>query len=238
MNILDLLYPKRCAICDRLLTWREQTNGNPGCCALCEKDLPFVKQPYCYKCGKPFPYEDMEYCEDCRKHNKTFASNRALFIYDDKIKESISNFKFHNRREYAKFYAEQIVRQYAEEILTWNLDGITAVPVHRKKKRERGYNQAECVAKEISKLLSLPYYDKVLLRTVNTLPQKELNNVERLKNLEKAFQLGENSVKLKQILIIDDIYTTGATLEACSRILKSGGASEVYSITVAIGQGY
>ena len=78
---------------------------------------------------------------------------------------------------------------------------------------------------------------KGLLRVADTLPQKELNNIQRLKNLEKAFKLGENSVKLKKILLVDDIYTTGTTLEACSRVLKQGGALKVYGITVAIGQG-
>ena len=231
MEMINWLYPKRCPMCDELMK-------EPYCCEACYKKLVFVKQPYCYQCGQPLELEEQEYCTDCRKHPKSFESNKALLLYDDRVRESLARFKFHNRREYAAFYAEECVKQYGNLIASYELDAIIPVPVHSRKKRERGYNQAALFGRELAKRMGLPFWKEGLKRSIYTLPQKELNNVERLKNLEKAFHIGKNNVKLKKILVVDDIYTTGATLEACSRVLLQGEAAKVYTLTVAIGEGY
>ena len=91
--------------------------------------------------------------------------------------------------------------------------------------------------KELAERLDIPFWEHALVRNMYTLPQKQLNNVERVKNLEKAFLIGENNVKLKRLLVVDDIYTTGSTMEACARILKQNGVDEVYFLTLCIGVG-
>ena len=231
MNIVNWLYPQRCPMCDELVR-------KPYCCPACYSKLTFVEQPYCYQCGQPLELMEQEYCADCQKHPKSFEANKALLLYDDLVKESLARFKFHNRREYAAFYAEECVKRYGDAVAEWEIDAVIPVPVHPRKKRERGYNQAALFGKEFAQRMGLPFWKRGLERSIYTLPQKELNNVERLKNLEKAFHIGKNNVKLKKILVVDDIYTTGATLEACSRVLIKGGAARVYTLTVAIGEGY
>ena len=231
MQILDWLFPPRCALCDEVI-------AKSYCCETCYEKLQLVVQPYCYCCGKPLHSEVQEYCVDCQKNPKTFTANRALFFYDEKVRASISRFKFHNRRDYARFYAEEGVKRYGDWILKYHPDAIVPVPIHKQKKRERGYNQAALFGKELAERLDIPFWEHALVRNMYTLPQKQLNNVERVKNLEKAFLIGENNVKLKRLLVVDDIYTTGSTLEACSRILSKGGAAQINSLTIAIGEGF
>ncbi|MDD5949275.1 MAG: ComF family protein [Lachnospiraceae bacterium] len=231
--IWDLLYPKRCAVCDGILTAKEHL-----CCAKCRGALPFIKQPCCYSCGKPLESENQEYCGDCRKNQKTFYQNRALFLYNEAIQSAMLRFKAGNRREYAEFYGEEIAKQLGGVIKGWDVDAILPVPLHSRKLKIRGYNQAELVAEVVGRQLDIPVITECLVRSVYTKAQKQLNNIERLKNLEKAFHFCKNSVKLNKVILLDDIYTTGATLEACSRVLKTGGIELVYGITIAAGQGY
>ena len=103
------------------------------------------------------------------------------------------------------------------------------------KQRKRGYNQAELIARELSKNLNLICASEILVRTRKTTPMKELNDEERRKNVERAFLVKENVVKYKKILLVDDIYTSGATMEACTRILLEAGISEVYILSICIG---
>lgn len=144
-------------------------------------------------------------------------------------------FKYHNRREYAQFYGEIIVERHGRELTELKLDGIVPVPIHRHKKRKRGYNQAELIARELGIRIHVPCYPDCLIRTADTTPQKELNDVQRLENLKNAFLFRENHVELKKVLLVDDIYTTGATIEACTLALLAGGVAEVYYTSVCIG---
>lgn len=233
MDILDYIFPRRCAICDSILTGKQHLS-----CSGCYQRLSFISQPCCYCCGKPLESEEQEYCGDCVKYPKSFSANRSLILYDEIASASLARFKFHNRREYAAFYGEEMVKYWGAVIVEWEVDAIVPVPVHHRKKRMRGYNQAELIADEIGKRMNIPVLTDCLVREVYTHAQKELNNVERLKNLEKAFHFCHNGVKLKKVILVDDIYTTGATMEACSRVLRAGGVNTVYGITVATGQGY
>ena len=112
------------------------------------------------------------------------------------------------------------------------------VPVHPHKRKVRGYNQAQLLAEELSKKIGVPVYKDYLVRIVDTSPQKELNDKARLGNLKNAFKLNENAIKLKKVLLVDDIYTSGATIEACTKVLLSAGTKEVFYTSVAIGKGY
>lgn len=230
---LDWLFPRRCAMCDEILGREEK-----GCCRDCYLKLSFIEQPFCYCCGKPLEQEEREYCMDCSKTRRSFVSNRSLLLYDERTELSIARFKFQNRREYAKFYGKELSDRYKSRILSWQPDALLPVPIHPKKYKKRGFNQAELVAKELGRRLAIPVLTDILVRKVETAAQKELSPVERLENLERAFQICENSVKLDKVILVDDIYTTGATLEACSRVLLSYGVQRVYGVTVAAGQGY
>lgn len=207
-------------------------------CEACRPLVHLVEEPSCLKCGKPVAKEEQEYCYDCLKYPRSFVHNYPVFLYDEGIRSSMSGFKFQNRREFADFYVQEAVQKYGDVLRSLNLDGIIPVPVHWKKRRQRGYNQAEILAVKLSRKLEIPCYPNYLKRVTNTLPQKDLNDKERVKNLENAFELGKRNQDLLRILLVDDIYTTGTTMEICTKVLmKNAGAQFVYGLSICIGQG-
>lgn len=239
ISILDLIYPRRCPICDAIVT-----DGIIH--KQCEEKLIPVREPVCFSCGKPLLCEEVELCRDCMKHPKHFRKGYAVFLYNDAIRPSMMAYKYANRREYTEFYMSRLLKQYG---LVWKkekFDAVIPVPIHRKRRAKRGYNQAELLAKEIGKALHVPVYDKLICRKVNTLPLKQLSNVERLQHLTRAFQPGyefmtkhkQECKAIKKVLLVDDIYTTGATMEACTMILLAIGVEEIHAASVCIGQGY
>lgn len=150
----------------------------------------------------------------------------------------MEGFKYHNKREYSDFYADDIARHLGYSIQAWNADILIPVPIHQIRKRKRGYNQAELLAKKIGNKIGIPVDSEKLFRIKKTLPQKELNDIERRKNLEDAFHVDKNVVQYKKAIIIDDIYTTGSTIDACAKALKAAGVKYVYFICLCIGHGY
>ncbi len=157
---------------------------------------------------------------------------KSLYIYRGVIKHTMYKFKYSNKREYARFFAQQAV-----EHLGWWLgaDVIIPVPMYEPKRKARGYNQAESFAEELSKLTGIPVDKKIIKRVKDTTPQKELNPIERKNNLKNAFQTQQNSVQYSHALIVDDIYTTGSTAEAVAKELIKTGVRQVYVLTVCIG---
>lgn len=196
-----------------------------------------IKQPTCFKCGKPVINNEIEYCFDCEKIPKLYVKGFPAFVYTDDIRESLMGYKYNNKREFTGFYVEEILKAYREKFLLIGFDAVIPVPIHKSKKRIRGYNQAELIAKEISKVINVPIVTNLVVRCEKTLPQKELNDKERVKNLKKAFKIEENKVKLDKVLLVDDIYTSGATMQAITYLLQERGVGEVYYTSVCIGKG-
>ncbi len=185
------------------------------------------------KCGKPVR-EQEQFCEDCCRRDHDFDQGRAVFEYKS-ISKSIYRFKYGGRQEYADYYAEEMVKEFGELIHFWHPDAIVPVPIHWKRRAGRGYNQAELLADGVGKRCNIPVYKKLVRRAVNTKPQKLLNVHERQNNLEKAFIISQNDVKLDTILLLDDIYTTGSTADAIARLLKQHGVHKVFVLSLAIG---
>ncbi len=238
-EIINLIYPVRCPVCDDIITRRGSL-----CHEECYEKLVKIKEPLCKKCGKMMEDESIEYCFDCTNKKKEFIEGRAVFLYDELMKNSISAFKYKSKKEYGTFYANEIVNYLGDFIKSKNIDAIIPVPVHKDKLKIRGYNQAYIIAKIVGKKLSIKVLSKALIRTTNTAPQKELNNVQRFKNLNNAFDVNrqffdslECVEKLNNILIIDDIYTTGATINNCAKALKKYKNINVYFVAVSIGHG-
>ena len=143
-----------------------------------------------------------------------------------------------NKREYADFYAKEAVRIYGDWIRRKQIEAIVPVPMYRLKEKGRGYNQAAVFARTLGEKMNLPVEKRMVKRIRNTTPQKELNDVERKINLKKAFQLVPNIVKYRKILIVDDIYTTGSTIDAVAEVLLQAGVDEIYFLCISIGEGF
>lgn len=226
---LDFIFPARCPACDKPAPFTELI------CPACKEKFVKVGAPRCLKCGKHIGDEREEYCKGCRLIMHQFEQGRGLFTYQS-MARSMYRFKYAGRREYARFYGEQIVKNLGKVIWGWKPDALVPVPVHAARKWERGYNQAEILAKEIGKKMGIPVKPCLLKRVKKTLPQKLLDDRGRQNNLKRAFKINENDVKLKKVVLIDDIYTTGSTIDACAFVLKKAGIEKVYFITAAIGK--
>lgn len=230
-DFLSLLYPLRCPICDAIPEFGD------AICPECEKKLVLIREPFCMKCGKPLEDERAEFCYDCTMKKHVFENGRALFVYQGIIRDSLYRFKYNNKREYAYFYAQQTARRYGGWITRMGIEAIIPIPLHKSRKKERGYNQAGLYAHYLGKELRLPVEEKLLVRVRRTIPQKELSENERKNNLKKAFKCRRNVVQFKKILLVDDIFTTGSTMDAAAEALKSIGIQKVYFVCISIGRG-
>ena len=250
-GILHLLYPKRCPICDGVLRPQTGTVFSTGAgqgqisatryypvCESCRKQIVYVEEPSCKQCGKPLSESRQELCGDCARKNHAFIQAKALWVYKGAVKQSIYRLKYGNRREYAISYAQEMAIRYGSWIRRRQPEAIVPIPLHRKRMRQRGYNQAELIARELGRLLEIPVRPRLLVRCVNTRPQRELNDKERKNNLKKAFKIGENGVQLECVLLVDDIYTTGSTMNGAAQTLKDAEIPRIYGINVSIGRGY
>ena len=229
-SAIQLMYPLRCPVCDGIVRpWGEKI------CLECLPKLKILTPPWCLQCGKKL-LEESEYCADCRSRKHSYLRGRSLYEYGS-VAGSIYRFKYGGRREYAAFYGEQAAEYLGDFIQQIRPDALVPIPLHSKRKAKRGYNQAELLAREIGVLTGIPVYAKALRRVRNTVPLKKLNPKERQNNLKKAFNISENDVKLKTIILVDDIYTTGSTMDEAARTLKEAGARNIYFIALACGAG-
>ena len=223
-----MLFPRRCPVCGQIVL-PEGALICPGCMA----KLHFIRQPSCKKCGTELIADRAEYCPDCLRRQRSFEYGIALIRYDAVAQKSMAAVKYKNRREYLDFYAEAAYRKYAARIARLSPDLIIPVPVHKSRMKKRGFNQAEEFGKRLSHYLEIPMNSSLLIRSKKTVPQKDLGPALRLKNLEQAFSCRKLPDRMKKVLLIDDIYTTGSTAEACSRALKKAGAEQVFLLVIA-----
>lgn len=237
LDLIRMLYPKRCPVCENIIPDTPE-HINRLICVPCNTKLRYISPPKCMKCGKQLYSESEEYCMDCKKKSHEFTQGVGVFSYDKNIKGAMYRFKYSNKREYAQFFGNILAARYGYLMRRWNVEVIIPIPLYRTKYLKRGYNQAELIAKELSKQMKIPVDSKLLIRCRKTRAMKELNDEERLKNLQNAFKLSKSIVKYKRVLLVDDIYTTGATMDACAGILKEGGVKDVYCAGVCIGNGF
>lgn len=233
-RLTDILFPTRCPVCDRIL------GGDEACiCADCERRVPLITGPTCMKCGRPVEDAVQEYCFECTKKNHRYSAGYAALVYNEDMRRAMSGLKFNNRRDNADFFVHELLKGCRSFVEAFAPDMLVPVPIHRSRRRTRGYNQAELLALGLSGHLGIPVID-ALVREKKTLPQKKLSDTERLLNLKGAFAPNPDEGKriiAGRILLVDDIYTTGSTLEACTETLLEGGAGEVGIICACIGKG-
>lgn len=227
---LGILYPQTCCFCGKL--------SRTPICKECEGKIIYIQEPVCKKCGKPIRYEENEYCGDCAEKSFHYEQGRSVWLHKGNVRWSIYQFKYHNRRIYGKFYAQELYRVYGELIRKWKIDVIIPIPLHHRRRRKRGYNQAQLVARHLGKLAGIRVETKAVVRVHNTKPQKELSHKERKKNLKDAFRVTKYWKTEQNVLLVDDIYTTGNTIDSVAEVLKEKGAHKVCFLTISIGQGF
>lgn len=229
-NAVRLLFPLRCPFCDGIVA-----SFGEKVCGKCADKQRLLTPPYCMKCGKKLQNEG-ELCADCREKNHVFARGRALYEYESAA-GALYRLKYGGRQEYADFFGEEMAFYLGGFIREIRPDALIPIPLHGRRKRRRGYNQAALLARALGRYLDIPVAENCLVRVKNTVPLKRLNPKERQNNLKKAFNIAENDVKLKTVIIVDDIYTTGSTVDEAARTLAACGVEHIYFVTLACGAG-
>ncbi len=236
-KILDLVFPKKCMVCKEIFDFNETSIG------VCDDCIKIFKAPTgttCKQCGKE---TEQEYCDICTKYlsgklykDNTFyfTKNYPIFIYNDSTKISIFELKYSKNLSVLKGF-EKIINQRLKDLDFSKIDLIIPVPMYIKKERKRGFNQAKLFAKLVSNLTKINYNDKALIRHRKTTVQSDKTLSMRYANLENCFSVTDkNSIKNKTILLIDDIYTSGSTINMCAKTLIENGANEVFSLSISI----
>lgn len=226
------LWPEVCPFCGRA--------NRSGICEDCRKETDQLRivHPRCMKCGKPVSRPEQEYCYDCMHAHHWYDRGVGVWVHRPPVSTSIYQLKYHNQRRYGVLLAKEMVSVYGQTIRKWAPDLIMPIPVHRKRMKKRGYNQAQILAEEIGKMLGILVDTENLARWKDTDPQKILGTQARKRNLMGAFAVRKSFLPVPCVLLVDDIYTTGNTIDAAARILKKCGVEKVYFLTISIGQGY
>lgn len=228
--VLGLLFPDRCVLCD-----------NPGdlwlggLCPSCRESFVPIRDPWCMKCGKQLLSKEEAYCGDCRRKDHAYERGISLCVYNEPVRRSIYRLKYRERQRYARFYGRAMAKCLTRQIGGFEADLIVPVPLHENRLKVRGYNQAALIARALGEAVGIPVREDVIRRGKDTKALKLLQPDERREQLKSAFNITSNSVKLNNVLVVDDIYTTGATMNEIARQLKSAGAKKVYFITIASG---
>jgi len=219
---LDLFFPPWCIGCGR--------EGQYICNACCEK-LPIVSPPVCAICGRSLTEENT--CPDCIEGPVTIDGIRAPFLFHGVIRKAIHELKYRNLKAIAPLLAGFLYDYLLENPIPG--DVLVPVPIHTKRLRERGYNQSSLIARELGRKNELPIIEDCLVRRVNTPPQvRTASAVERRKNIADAFACNNDRLKGRQVILIDDVSTSGATLNTCAEALKQAGATIVWGLTIAL----
>lgn len=180
-------------------------------------------------------------CNDCKERKFAYARGYALWEYNPSTKKIIAEFKYGGRRDYTDFLVSELAYHMSDMLKNIKPDVIVPVPLHKSRLRRRGFNQAEIIAEGISRKTGIRLMNDVIIRKKKTSPQKELDDNERNKNLKDAFVIDVDNLKkyqyIKSALIIDDIYTTGSTIDACAALLKKEEIESFFAV-LCIGKGY
>lgn len=226
--ILDLLYPPVCMICGKLLT--EKT----GLCQDCFRKLQWIEGPRCMCCGKPLVIPDGEYCSDCSKRERGFDAGIGVFPYKNCIRRAVLDLKNNGKKENAAFLGACMAASVRPLLLSWRPQCVVPIPLVPEKMQSRGYNQAALLADAVGQYLHLPVKKNLLYRKNSRREQKQLHRFARKRNTEGVFGVRQGKIP-ERILLVDDIYTTGSTLEAAACELKRAKAEKVYFVTACMG---
>lgn len=219
-TLLDLLFPPRCVGCRQFGSWL---------CSECRSAIEVLRPPLCPRCG--LPTAKGQFCPHCQHGALQLDGIRSVAFFEGPLQQAIHYLKYSNSRHLAAPLGEMMVSYWQD--VHFPADVIVPVPLHARRLRQRGYNQAALLARELGKGVGLPVLEDALLRVRDTASQVDLNAEERKENVRGAFYCPDDRLAGKKVLLVDDVYTTGATLEACSLALKQRGVHRVWALTLA-----
>lgn len=237
----NFLFPRRCVACDSVLPYGIGVNKE-HICKNCADKISFISDNSCKKCGAELNNLNEYLCERCKLYESGKKSyydyGFGLCRYVDTVKESIHRFKYQNRPEYIEFYAKCIASRFINRFKNMDIDCFVPVPIHKTRLKERNYNQAELLARYISKYLKkygifIKVNTSLITREKKTMSLNKLSDIDRANTLKDAFYV-DNKKHIRNVCIIDDIYTTGSTIETMSKILKENGVEHIYFTTIAV----
>jgi competence protein ComFC len=231
---LGLFYPDSCQLCVR----QRATSPEGYVCTTCRQEVQFIRPPFCGVCGRPFegeltsPFE----CANCRGMEPHFDWARSSVAFGGPVQEVIHRYKYARALWFEPFLADLLIREAVPRLAGEHWDALIPVPLHPLREREREFNQSERLGRRLSAAAGIPLNTRLLKRVEPTRTQTQLSRAERLANVRDAFALRKGvSLQGWRCLLVDDVFTTGATTSACAKVLRRAGAEFVAVWTVARG---
>ncbi len=230
-KLFQFLLPPQCNCCERFLD-----EGQDAICPDCFSEIHWIGPPFCSICGTPFISEEdkLHPCGRCLTKGRYFTTARALGVYDGSLQEAIHRWKYEGKTTLTPLFGRWMtegLNRYWDPTL---FDLLMSVPLHPQRLRERGFNQALLLVEELSRRTGIPYRKRGLRKVRPTTPQVNLSGAEREKAVRRSFHvMRKEEVEGKSILLVDDVYTTGATVNECSKVLLAAGAKRVDVLTLA-----
>lgn len=228
-KFVRLFFPNRCVLCESVLA------GDAALCETCRGKITLLgTASLCQKCSRPVS-SGQAFCRDCLVQAHSFAACYAAALYEGALRQSVLRFKFYRHPEYYRGYAQMILARLVQTEHLPHFDAVIAAPLSAERRKERGYNQSELLAKAVSKGLGVPFEKNCIQKIRHTPAQSTLSYTERMHNLRSAFRIkAKERVRGKTILLVDDILTTGATADEIARVLLRAGAHSVYAAVLAV----
>ena len=218
---VESFFPRRCVGCGKI---------GGFLCSECLGKLPRLLPPLCPSCGRSQASGIV--CPDCRQRQTEIDGIRSLFRLDEVIRKAIHQLKYRNLKAISPCLAELLADYFESNSLP--CEALLCVPLHPRRLRERGYNQSGLLARELGRRVGMPVIEDCLIRVKQAQPQvRAVDVAERRRNVADAFVCRDEGISGKQIILIDDVCTSGATLESCAAALKSKGAASVWGLTLA-----
>jgi competence protein ComFC len=232
-KLLELVvFPSACRICGRIL-------DNPGervVCGACWESLQPPRPSLCPSCGRFYEGAgESHFCPRCLASRPRVAVHRSCGDYRGTLKDLILLFKYRELSILGRGLADFAVKAVGDdEELWWGAEALVPVPLHPRKRRVRGFNQSSVFAREVAKRLGLPVLEGALVKTRHNVPQTSLEAGDRVENVRGAYRVkGQSAVRGRILVVVDDVSTTGSTIEECARVLLEAGAKEIRALTIA-----
>jgi len=220
-QVLDIFIPPCCVVCNKVETWL---------CDSCAQEIPLFDAPICPRCGRPEAGGQL--CRVCQRAPLHVNPVRSAFLFEGHIRDVIHALKYRGARDVARTLGRRMAEAWRFHAM--QSDVLVPVPLHPSREIKRGYNQAAIIAEALGHEVRIPVVEQVLLRVRNTVSQIKLNRQERQENVGGAFACVEDAVFVgKRVTLVDDVATTGATLNACAVALQASGAKSVNAFTLA-----